>query len=109
MGPNAAGSYALAVWAGGHGTIMSGTGKRDGRAALSRISERSQRIHPRPLSSQGQRELPVMTTINGLLDKAKRCIGASDASLKEAAEYIAAAKAQGATQDRIAKAVGKSA
>ncbi len=49
-----------------------------------------------------------MSTISNLLDKAKRCIGASDASLKEAAEYIAAATAQGATQDRIAKAVGKS-
>ena len=49
-----------------------------------------------------------MATISSLLVSAKRAVDASDARLREAAEYIAQARAAGASQDRIAKAVGKS-
>jgi hypothetical protein len=48
-------------------------------------------------------------TIGKLLDKAKRAIASGEASLHEAAEYIAKAEKQGATQRQIAEAVGKSA
>jgi DNA-binding CsgD family transcriptional regulator len=49
-----------------------------------------------------------MTTITTLLDKARRAISASDASLHQAADHIAAARAQGASQARIARHLGRS-
>jgi transposase-like protein len=49
-----------------------------------------------------------MDTIGALLGRARRAIEASDARLHDAAECIAMAKQQGATQERIAKAVGRS-
>jgi hypothetical protein len=51
----------------------------------------------------------VMITITELLDRAKHAIASGDASLRAAAEDIAAAQEQGATQRQIAEAVGKSA
>jgi hypothetical protein len=47
-------------------------------------------------------------SIPALLDKARRAVEASDDRLRQAAEYIASAKAQGASQARIAKAVRRS-
>jgi hypothetical protein len=50
-----------------------------------------------------------MITITELLGRAKRAIEAGENSLHDAAEDIAAAREQGATQRQIAEAVGKSA
>jgi nucleoid-associated protein YgaU len=50
-----------------------------------------------------------MTTVTELLRKAKKAIESGDASLREAAEAIAAAERKGASQRQIADAVGKSA
>jgi len=47
--------------------------------------------------------------IGSLLEQAKRAIAAGESSLKKAAECIAKAQAQGATQRQIAEGVGKSA
>ncbi len=51
----------------------------------------------------------VMMTVTELLGRAKRAIETGENSLHAAAEDIAAAQKQGATQRQIAKAVGKSA
>jgi hypothetical protein len=51
----------------------------------------------------------VMITITELLGRAKRAIETGENSLHDAAEDIAAAQEQGATQRQIAEAVGKSA
>lgn len=51
----------------------------------------------------------AMTTVSELLSRAKRAIESGETSLRTAAEDIAAAQAQGATQRQIAEAVGKSA
>jgi hypothetical protein len=58
--------------------------------------------------SQCETQGVSMASISNLLVSARRAVDASDARLREAAEYIASAKAQGATQERIAKAVGRS-
>jgi multidrug efflux pump subunit AcrA (membrane-fusion protein) len=50
-----------------------------------------------------------MITVAELLSRAKHAIKSGEASLHAAAEDIAAAQAQGATQRQIAEAVGKSA
>jgi hypothetical protein len=50
-----------------------------------------------------------MTTITELLSRAKHAIESGETSLHAAAEDIAAAQGQGATQRQIAEAVGKSA
>src|SRR4051812_43720292 len=50
----------------------------------------------------------MATAVRDLLDKAKTAIRSSDARLRDAANYIAAAKTQGATQDRVAKHLGRS-
>ena len=50
-----------------------------------------------------------MTTVTELLSRARHAIEAGENSLHDAAEDIAAAQEQGATQRRIAEAVGKSA
>ena len=50
-----------------------------------------------------------MITITELLGRAKRAIETGENSLHDAAEDIAAAQEQGATQRQIAEAVGKSA
>jgi hypothetical protein len=50
-----------------------------------------------------------MITITELLGRAKRAIETGENSLHDAAEDIAAAREQGATQRQIAEAVGKSA
>jgi hypothetical protein len=50
-----------------------------------------------------------MITITELLGRAKRAIETGENSLHGAAEHIAAAREQGATQRQIAEAVGKSA
>ena len=49
-----------------------------------------------------------MLQIRDLLNKAKRAIAAGESSLRQAAELIAKAQSQGATQREIAKRVGKS-
>jgi hypothetical protein len=51
----------------------------------------------------------IMITVAELLSRAKHAIDSGEASLHAAAEDIAAAREQGATQRQIAKAVGKSA
>jgi hypothetical protein len=51
----------------------------------------------------------AMTTVSELLIRAKHAIESGETSLRTAAEDIAAAQAQGATQRQIAEAVGKSA
>jgi hypothetical protein len=48
-------------------------------------------------------------TIDQLLDEAKRAIASGDACMREAAENIAKAQEQGATQRQIADRVEKSA
>jgi hypothetical protein len=50
-----------------------------------------------------------MTTVTELLSRAKHAIEAGETSLRAAADDIAAAQEQGATQRQIAEAVGKSA
>jgi hypothetical protein len=50
-----------------------------------------------------------MGTIAKLHDKARRAIAAGENSFRQAAEYLAEARKQGATQRQSAKAVGKSA
>jgi hypothetical protein len=50
-----------------------------------------------------------MSTIKSLLDQAKVAIERGEASLHDAAEYIAEAQAHGATQRQIAEHLGKSA
>jgi hypothetical protein len=50
-----------------------------------------------------------MKTVDELLERARQEIEVGETSLRAAAEDIAAAQAQGATQRRIASAVGKSA
>jgi len=50
-----------------------------------------------------------LMNITALLDRAKHAIESGETSLRAAAEDIAAAHSQGATQRQIAKAVGKSA
>jgi hypothetical protein len=50
-----------------------------------------------------------MSTIKDLLEKAKSAIESGEASLHDAAEYIASAQAHGATQRQIAEHLGKSA
>jgi transposase len=50
-----------------------------------------------------------MMSVTELLSHAKRAIEAGETSLRAAAEDIAAAQEQGATQREIAEAVGKSA
>jgi len=50
-----------------------------------------------------------MTTVEELLSRAKRAIEAGEMSMQAAAEDIAAAQKQGATQRQIAGAIGKSA
>jgi hypothetical protein len=49
-----------------------------------------------------------MGTIAKLLDKARRAIAAGEGSFRQAAEYLAEARKQGATQRQSAKAIGKS-
>ena len=49
-----------------------------------------------------------MGTIAKLHDKARRAIAAGEGSFRQAAEYLAEARKQGATQRQSAKAVGKS-
>lgn len=51
----------------------------------------------------------VTMTLAELLSRAKHAIESGETSLFAAAEYIAAAQDQGASQRQIAKAVGKSA
>jgi hypothetical protein len=51
----------------------------------------------------------VMMTVSDLLSRAKRAIASGEASLHAAAEDIAGAQEQGATQRHIAEAIGKSA
>jgi hypothetical protein len=50
-----------------------------------------------------------VTTVTELLSRATRSIDSGESSLRAAAEDLAAAQAQGATQRQIAEAVGKSA
>jgi transposase len=50
-----------------------------------------------------------MPTVDELLSRATRSIHSGESSLRAAAEDLAAAQAQGATQRQIAEAVGKSA
>ncbi|MGD0420203.1 MAG: hypothetical protein ABSA68_11610 [Xanthobacteraceae bacterium] len=50
-----------------------------------------------------------MATIAKLHDKARRAIAAGEGSFRQAAEYLAEARKQGATQRQSAKAIGKSA
>ena len=50
-----------------------------------------------------------MTTVTELLSRANRAIESGETSLRAAADDIAAAEEQGATQRQIAEAVGKSA
>ncbi len=49
-----------------------------------------------------------MGTIAKLHDKARRAIAAGEGSFRQAAEYLAEARKQGATQRQSAKAIGKS-
>ena len=49
-----------------------------------------------------------MATIAKLHDKARRAIAAGEGSFRQAAEYLAEARKQGATQRQSAKAIGKS-
>ncbi len=49
-----------------------------------------------------------MTTIAKLHDKARRAIAAGEGSFRQAAEYLAEARKQGATQRQSAKAISKS-
>jgi hypothetical protein len=49
-----------------------------------------------------------MGTIAKLHDKARRAIAAGEGSFRHAAEYLAEARKQGATQRQSAKAIGKS-
>ena len=57
----------------------------------------------------GTTEVTEMITITKLLDRAKQAIESGETSLHAAAEDIAAAREQGATQRQIGEAVGKSA
>ena len=49
-----------------------------------------------------------MGTIAKLHDKARRAIAAGEGSFRQAAEYLAEARKQGATQRQSAKAIGRS-
>lgn len=49
-----------------------------------------------------------METIAKLHDKARRAIAAGEGSFRQAAEYLAEARKQGATQRQSAKAIGRS-